>query len=253
MNNVLSLIVLIRQNTLKIDNNYIIADYIINHLNDIENKSIKEVAEECHVSTSTVLKFCQLLGFKTYKTFKYSLLTTMRCRERQLIDKNKKFDIDSLIHHISTICQVDFNTQHFEEVLMQIIELMHQYKKVHIYGATYPLALSQSLIEDMALLGVSIYVQQTDFSDNYQIQDDGIHMIISYSGRFMDENRSFYNRIVNSHQPTILISRIQDNIGNIDYLLSLPISDSSHYDDIVLMIIYMYILVKYNDIYGKAS
>lgn len=49
MNTVLSIIILIRQNNLKIDNNYIVASYILENINQIESKTIQEVANDCHV------------------------------------------------------------------------------------------------------------------------------------------------------------------------------------------------------------
>ena len=45
MNTVLSMIILIRQNTFKQDNTYIIADYILKHIDEIEGKSIQEIAK----------------------------------------------------------------------------------------------------------------------------------------------------------------------------------------------------------------
>ena len=61
MNNVLSLIFLLSQNTLKNDLMYNIAFYIIEHINEMEEKSIKQLSEECFTSTSSIIKFYQLI------------------------------------------------------------------------------------------------------------------------------------------------------------------------------------------------
>ena len=44
MNTVLSIIIMLRLNSLNIDNNYMIADYIIGHLSEMKNKSIKQLS-----------------------------------------------------------------------------------------------------------------------------------------------------------------------------------------------------------------
>ncbi len=250
MNTVLSLIVLIKQNSLKIDNNYIIADYVLTHIDEIEKKGIKDFANECHVSTNSILRFCQLLGFDTYKAFKNAFVSTLKVRRLQLIEKNNHIDFNFLFRQIPQMCNDNFDIQHFQDILDKIVEQIHHYKIVHIYGATFPLALFQSFVEDMALLDVSVYIHQSSYNNEFHIDNNGIHIIISYTGRFMDANRNIYNKIVHTQQPTVLISQIKDNIGAIDYLLSLPECKSSYYDDYILMMINMYILVKYVELYG---
>ena len=90
MNTVLSLIIMIRQNSLKQDNNYIIADYIIKNVHDMEKKSIKQLSEDCFVSTKSIIKFCKILGMNTYSEFKSMLISTIKTRKMQLIEKKKK-------------------------------------------------------------------------------------------------------------------------------------------------------------------
>ena len=59
MNTVLSLIVLLQQNSLEKNNSYILANYIIQHINQMEHIGIKEISDTCHTSTNTILKFCK--------------------------------------------------------------------------------------------------------------------------------------------------------------------------------------------------
>lgn len=50
-----------------------IADYILSNASEPQYKSIYELAAICSVSESSVFRFCQTLGFKGYKEFKYAL------------------------------------------------------------------------------------------------------------------------------------------------------------------------------------
>lgn len=47
-----------------------IARYFIVYLADIHNLKLAEVAEKCHVSTSTVIRFCREIGFLDFTDFK---------------------------------------------------------------------------------------------------------------------------------------------------------------------------------------
>ena len=248
MNTVLSLIILIRQNSLQKDNNYMIADYLLKNINLIEQKSIHEIADECYVSTNTVLRFCHLLGFDTYKKFKSNLISTLKIRKIQLKDKNQNLSPEQILEHIDNISE-SFQKEIFKKTLDQIVDEMNTYKVIHLYGAIFPLALSQSFIEDMALLGVEVCVHQSGYTD-IELSDDGIHMIISYSGRFIEVIRSVYQNIVSMEKPIILISKMKENIGEIDYPLVLPQTVSSHYDDIILLLIYDYLLIRYDCLYN---
>lgn len=59
-------------------NEQILFDYVINNLENIKSKSIREVADDCFVSTTTFLRFVRKLGFSGFSEFttviKYTLL-----------------------------------------------------------------------------------------------------------------------------------------------------------------------------------
>lgn len=246
MNTVLSIIILIRQNDLKIDSNYIIASYILENINEIESKTIQEVANDCHVSTNTVLRFCQMLGFNTYRRFKSILISTIQNRKEQIKEKNKNIDTHQLLVNLKQFDKVGFNLSEFKNSLDDVVEEIIKYKVIHLYAASYPLALAQSFVEDMALLGVIVYIHQVSYSLDKLVQNtEGIHIVISYSGRFMEINRSNYREILSMSYPTVLISKAKENIGDVDYFVRMPNISSSHYDDIVLLVIYDYLLICY--------
>lgn len=59
-------------------NEHLLFDYVVKNLNEIKNKSIREVADDCFVSTTTFLRFVRKIGFSGYSEFttviKYTLL-----------------------------------------------------------------------------------------------------------------------------------------------------------------------------------
>lgn len=51
----------------------LVYQYVIENMNLISKLTIRELAVICHVSTSTVLRFCSKMGFEGFSDFKYSL------------------------------------------------------------------------------------------------------------------------------------------------------------------------------------
>ena len=46
--------------------NSIIADYILNHMDEVRDLGIKEIAERCHVGTGSVSRFCKDIGLRDF-------------------------------------------------------------------------------------------------------------------------------------------------------------------------------------------
>ena len=49
-------------------------EYVINHPETIETYTISKIADVSGTSTSAVLRFCQVLGFKGYKDFRFEMV-----------------------------------------------------------------------------------------------------------------------------------------------------------------------------------
>lgn len=235
---------MIRTNSLKKDNNYLIADYILSHLNEMENKSIKQLAQDCFVSTTAILAFCKLLGLHSYSEFKNKLLSTMKTRKLQLMEKNKDLRAKDLLQFISAFSLEAFDTLQFEREVQQVIEQIKKYKAIYLYGATFPLALATSFIEDMALLGIYVHTIQVNYDKPVVKEEPGVHIVITLSGRYLEANRNYYMQITALNYPSLLISRKVENKGEADYCIHLPSTISSQYDEMIILFIYDYILLN---------
>lgn len=244
MNTVLSLIIFIRLNTLKKDNNYIIADYILKNIDTIASKNINQFAKDCYVSTTTILNFCKLLGFDTFSEFKNTLLLTLKTRKLQLLEKNRNLKTKELLRQIQSFSNEKMNIEEFEEKLQSVITQIKKYKSIYLYGATFPIALSVSFIEDMALKGIYVGTSVNNYGTNTIEETTGVHIIITLSGRYIEANRKEFMQIMNMDYPTVLITRKKDITLNADYLIHLPKTISSQYDEIILLLLFDYILLE---------
>lgn len=94
-------------------------NYVLNHMDACSNMSIMELARECAMSKSSILRMTQKLGFSGYSEFKYSLKNEQQKNEhhqnlfeiqveeiemtRKLFKHNQMEPIYQQIHHAETI------------------------------------------------------------------------------------------------------------------------------------------------------
>lgn len=57
-----------RKNESDID--YVLAEYLLSHYNEIGDLNIYDFAEDCHVSRSTIRRFCESIGFQNFAKMK---------------------------------------------------------------------------------------------------------------------------------------------------------------------------------------
>ena len=66
-------------------------DYIVQNPTAIETATITKIAELCQVSTSGILRFCQVLGYKGYKDFRFDMLHYLH-QEHVEVNSENLFD-----------------------------------------------------------------------------------------------------------------------------------------------------------------
>lgn len=245
MNNVLSLIIMLSQNTLKTDITYTIACYIIEHIDEMEDKSIKQLSEDCFTSTTSINKFCSLLGFNSYSEFKKQLISNLRTRTIQLHDKHNQLTVDALIHKINSFSKEEIQKEDFMNRIDRVVEFIKEKKKIYFYGAIFPLALTQAFGEDMSVMGVTVLNKQISRGNNDFENKEGVHIIMTLTGRYIETKRNEYNRLCHENKPSVLISKETENIGDVDINIPLPKTISTDYDDIILLLILDIIKLKY--------
>lgn len=167
MNTVLSLIIMIKQNSLKKDIDWIISQYIIEHIQKLQDITITKIADSCFTSSTTVIRFYKSLGFNNFRAFKSNLLTGVKTREIQIREKYGEIDNSHYVNVLKAMSLVSFDEKSLIDSINKCVDYIHENKVIHIYGAVFPLAITTSFIEDMALMGISIEVYQINFTIMY--------------------------------------------------------------------------------------
>lgn len=102
--------------------------YLKNHLFKVETETITKIATLSHSSTSAVLRFCQTLGYKGYKDFRYDVITYLR----ETISDRSIDDMDLIISQYETVIS-QLKTMD-RSILNQLVLDLKSNKSIFIYG-----------------------------------------------------------------------------------------------------------------------
>lgn len=246
MNTVLGLIILLSQNNIEKGIAYNLSNFIIDNLAEINNMSMQELAKRCFISTSSVIKYCRLLGFNSYSDFKWQLQSTYQNRKLQLFEKQEKISFEKLFEKIQNLSIVPINQTELFEKVSDTAKIINQTKSIYIYGAVFPVMLTQAFCEDMLMMGVAVHMKHISYAPlEIENNNNDTVMIISISGRFQETHQAEYQKMCQLNPNTILFSQDIEHINNLKINFALPKTDSSEYDDLVLLLTLDMIKNKY--------
>lgn len=245
MNTVLGLIILIAYNQINKDINYTIAVFILKHFNEIENMSIRSLSQKCFVSTTSIHKFYQSLGFSTYSQFKSKLILTTEIRKNQM--KERYHNDEEKWYAI-----LDQHYEQNEEIYKQIdyiVDKIYEHSSLDIIAAVYPVMLLQSFIEDMAIMNVPININHITYNNNFESLNSLV-FIISLSGRFMNTYPQNYQYLRNSSKELIVFTEEKKTYE--DITIHLPDGEHSEIGNLTLLSIFHIIKIRYYRKYYKV-
>ena len=94
-----------------------IYNYIIKKVEQIYKMNIRQVAEKCHVSTTTVFRFTQKCGCEGFNEFKWEL--------KQFVENNKIPTMDSEIKMLSEFLEFS-KSEEFQDKIIQFAKIISQ-------------------------------------------------------------------------------------------------------------------------------
>lgn len=247
MNTVISTLLLFTYNTLNQDIYYLIAIYILDHLDEIETMSINELAQNCHTSVPTINKFCHLMGIETFKKMKNILSTTRKGRLEQIEFRYKQFNVDNILNQIEALYQKEINRSEILDQIKKIVDLIYESKSVYFVGATYPLSLLLNFVEDMRIFNKAVYLEHTSYKNNKRRYDENSLLIfITITGRFLTMNKqTFWDLYEDISPKKVMVSQNDTflNFFKFDVFIKLYGDDDSEIEN--LIIIEIFNLIKY--------
>lgn len=119
-------------------NNYKIAKYILENVNELDHCSITELAKKCYVSNSSISRFCRDIGLKDFNELKIQIAKYQMSHEMAV----RKFDypgingpapvsayVDAVINHLET-----FKSQIDEKNIASLVEDIYHFQHIAAFG-----------------------------------------------------------------------------------------------------------------------
>ncbi len=146
--------------TKKAKSEKIISEYIKKYDNYSELSS-KQIARECKISQSTITRYVQNLGYKTFEEFRYNLIE----EEKRSNQKSKSFKYNKLNTLEYNLQGIDVYTTEMEN--HNIIKKMSENKKILIcYDLKYE-KLAEFFLEKMNFLHGNVIIFKKESGLNY--------------------------------------------------------------------------------------
>ena len=207
-------------------NNYKIAKYILENINDLENCSITELAKKCYVSNSSISRFCRDIGLKSYNDLKnqvakYQISHELAIHKFNYQGLNEQTPmtsyIDEVVHNLDILKNsID------EKSIQRLVKDIYDYKHVAAFGYLQSEIVALNLQFDLQTSRKVIFTSMQYANQIEHIKNaDENHLIIifSNSGTYFKRAFSRTNIFKNTiHKPKIyLITSNQDiNLPYVD-------------------------------------
>ena len=168
------------------DTDFVIAKYILVHLDSIRDTSIYQVAEDCYVSRSSVQRFVKEIGYDSFSQMKTSLKDVFN-HEGALLDYTDHTDYTSYVIQSVEAMNRDIARTASGKDFRKLIELFVNARSVVILSAEDSVHACKLLQQQLLAIGKLVRII-TSTSKNISLLDalekDDLLMVCSVSGNF---------------------------------------------------------------------
>lgn len=207
------------------DLEFSVYNYVSQNIESVKTMKIRELADLAHVSTTTVLNFCNKMGCQGYSEFKVKLqLLTEDKAQNQLSD-----DTVAMMDFFKKINTVEFKTQ-----IEECAKLIQQAKNVYFYGIGSSGVLAQYGARYLANMGIyASYINDPFYPLPEGPNDDSLLIVLSVSGetsmvlhRVNDYKQARFKIISITNSDSSTLSKISD--GAVGYYMPLELKGPIH-------------------------
>lgn len=208
-----------------------IFNYVIKNMHIVKNMSIRELAQECYVSTTTLFRFVKKIGYSGYSEF---------------IDAIRETEAESRKIHIPTIVQNDNYTDSYLKNIVEAVKvitdekinkfnaIMSRNPNIYILADGLSREVARYFHRILSIFGFTVVIPIENYeleSVNRTIKRDDVLMVLSYTG----DNENVVHameRIFVIATPTIISFTRADNnlIQNMSDLNFYVFADEIEYD-----------------------
>ena len=210
--------------------------YIMKNIEKVVYMRIRELADEAHVSTTTILRFCKKLNCNGYSEFKVKLKLYIENNDNKKVNGDKSIIIDYF---------KKLNTEELDEKIETICELINSSSNLVFLGSGTSGIICKYAARYFSAIGkFATYIDDPYFPTNYKTYENCVIIVLSVSG----ETQSVINLINNfKRENCSIVSTTNSENCTISKISDLNISYYIHQEkvgiaDITTQVPVMYII-----------
>ena len=182
-----------------------IASYILRHMDELKNDSIRDVAAKANVSPSSISRFCRDIGLQDFGELKNLATSYQPPYQPQTNAIEPKVVLGEYVNAVT-----DSLRMVRESVDMRIIDRLCKdiniFPRVAAFGMMKSEGVAMGLQADLALMGKYLYTklpfsEQLDYLECADEKD--LIIIFSYKGVYYDYGFSRQSRKSKAHRPKV--------------------------------------------------
>lgn len=203
-------------------------NYVVKNTKKVLNESIRELANDTHVSTATIMRFCKKMGCEGFTELKYRLKENVEIQETKEDDANNQFDsfiervessdyLESIRRTAEIIKQSDLiltlgigTTGDFAKYTSRLLSGMG-YCCYGVDGAAYP---AQRVAEGYQVVIIVFYerLQKNPlFEEIYRYKNKN-YMIIMLSNNNMGSMEHLCDEVIHVSDGSVMLGKIHSGI-----------------------------------------
>ncbi len=200
-----------------------VINYLLEHMNQVEDMTLEQLAKSTFTSNATIIRTCQKLGYKGYKQFKIHFVK--ECESAKYLADNVDFSIPfggmednkAIMNRISNLYKesIDLCLQRINpDVIAEIAKAMTSANRIFIFAEGDTMFTVKSFINRLLKLNIYPILASESYEDvatSCNIRSDDCILFISYSFK-SSRFTKFYQMIKNKKANIIAITANEKHI-----------------------------------------
>ena len=233
----------------KSSTNYIIASYVMNHINDLKKNNnhltTGYLAKQCNVSKASISRFCRDVGFEDFYTFKYMIKNYYphnTLSKKYSFINNSSTVYDDFMREL-TVSLDSFKMKYDQKVLDQLIEDLHTYKNIVMMGHQQSFAMALTLQNDLgsAFCKYAHVCGEPAMQAKYfeKATSDDLFVVFSATGKFFNNTLIKQKLHRKENEPRIYLITINPDVNFSFVYQTICLANGYNYPSMILMYIYI--------------
>lgn len=139
------------------ETNRMIADYLLRNLNNLEQLTIYDVAEECYVSRSSIHRFLKLIGIDQFSRLG-TFVSDSKLHYQAYLDYANRDNFANYVKSSMNSMMDDIIQISDSDAVLELVRMIHNYDRVCLLIAETSSSPARHFQEELVTIGKFIYV-----------------------------------------------------------------------------------------------